>query len=425
MKETILIWIVALACLTVSAQNLKPQKDKETKKYGYINGDGEWIVSPTYDDADKINDGYGVIYSSKKRGLIDATGKVILEPRFDDIDRFKDGFAQVELNDKKGLITPDGKVLLEPRFDKIDKFSDGVAEVKDNGKYGLISNSGVVLFEPLFDRISSFDKEGNADIESSGKWGLINRSGTTLFEAQFPERLRFENNGLAIAKRDGLFGIVKKKGEVAFEFKAEAISYEQGIYVIGITDEWRLYSENMKPVSGKYEEMAGFFGFGSSKRFIRDNKVAVKKEGKWGFISAEGNEVIKPAYDAIDSDGFKCSFCAVKIGDKWGYIRADGSWFREPEFDNAEAFTGIGNVAAANVVKDGKQFRLKNDGTLTDLTPAPAPVVENKSTASTVAATAPKTPVSSSSDNQSLPGVASKSTPAAAPAVDESAWVNG
>ncbi len=425
MKQTILIWIVALATITVSAQNLKPQKDKATKKYGYVNGEGEWIVQPVYDDVDKIKDGFGVIYSSKKRGLIDATGKVILEPRFDDIDRFKDGFAQVEIDDKKGLITTDGKVLFEPRFDKIDKFSEGVAEVKENDKYGLISNSGQILFEPVFDRISSFDKEGNADVEASGKWGLINRNGKTLFEPKFQERLRFERNGLAIVKQDGSFGIVKNTGEIAFEMKAELISYEQGIYVIGFADDWRLYGENMKPISGKYEGMDGFYGFGSGKKFIRDNKVAVRKDGKWGFINTSGVEVIKPAYDVIHPDGFKCSFCAVKVGDKWGYIRPDGSWFKEPEFDNADGFTGIGNVATANVVKDGKQFRLKNDGSLTDMTPPPAPVVENKTTASTVAATAPKTPASSSSGNQSIPGIASKSAPAAAPAVDESAWING
>lgn len=419
MKRILLISIVLAAAVVAGAQNLKPKKDKATKKYGYVNQSDEWVVEPTYDDADKVKNGYGVIYKDKKRGLIDETGKVIVEPRFDDIDKFKDGFAQVELNDKKGLILPDGKTLFEPQFDKIDKFSDGVAEVKTGDKYGLISTDGKVLFEPQFDRLTSFDKEGVADVETSDKWGLINREGKMLFEPQFSERLHFMPNGLAIARKGMQKGLVKKDGTIAFKIEAEALSFEQGIFVIGVSDEWRLYSENLKPISGIYSEMAGLYGFGANKSYIRDNRVAVRKGDKWGFISADGDEVIKPKFDRISFDGFRAGFCAVLVGDKWGYIRNDGSWFKEPEFESADSFVGLGSVAAANVVKDGKKFRLKNDGTLEDLTPAPAPVAAPAKT-ETVAA-APQTLNAAPAKAAPAPAPAA----AAAPAVDPNLWLYG
>ena len=420
MKRILLISIVLAAAVVVGAQNLKPKKDKATKKYGYVNPADEWVVEPTYDDADKVKNGYGVIYKDKKRGLIDETGKVIVEPRFDDIDKFKEGYAQVELNDKKGLILPDGKVLFEPQFDKIDKFSDGVAEVKTGDKYGLISNSGKVLFEPQFDRLTSFDKEGVADVETADKWGLINRDGKMLFEPQFSERLRFLANGLAIAQKGTSKGLVKKDGTIAYKIEAQTISFEQGVFVIGTGNVWRLYSENLKPISGAYDEMAGLYGMGATKSFIRDNRIAVRKGDKWGFISADGDEAIKVKFDRISFDGFRAGFCAVKVGEKWGYIRNDGSWFKEPEFESADSFVGLGTVAAANVVKDGKKFRLKNDGTLEDLTPTPAPAPAPVQT-ETVAAAAPQTLNAAPAKATAAPAPAAS----AAPAVDPNLWLHG
>ena len=56
--------------LTTTAQDLKPAKDKTTKKYGYQAGKGNWVIPPSFDDAKKFKDGRAEIEIGGRRGGI-------------------------------------------------------------------------------------------------------------------------------------------------------------------------------------------------------------------------------------------------------------------------------------------------------------------------------------------------------------------
>ncbi|MDO9512206.1 MAG: WG repeat-containing protein [Bacteroidales bacterium] len=449
MKKIFLVLMVFSMSVCVNAQNLKPKKDKPTKKYGFVNDADEWVVQPVWDDADKMKDGFAVIYKDKKRGLIDETGKVVFEPQFDDIDRFKNGFAEVELNKKRGIICKDGKILFTPQFDKIDDFDNGIAKVKDNKKYGLISDkgsiilaveyndidgfkdgvaqiekdklkglcntSGKVIVEPAYNRIESFEK-GVAAVQKDNMWGLISNTGKELFAPAFNDKLRFDSNGHAIAYKGGKAGIAKIDGNVAIEFDFEKIAFEEGVYIIGKTGDWRIYNASLKPISKAYSYMTSVSRIGGSD-YIRADRVIVFKEGKWGFINSKGAEVIALKFDHIGTKGFQSGFCAVQVGEKWGYIKPDGSWFKEPQFDSAEDFVGLGGYSAAIVMKDGAKYSLKPNGELAELErAAPAPTPEPAAAATTATAVA----ASSATQTNSQPQYSAP----AAPAVDES-WLIG
>ncbi len=361
MKKKSLIAIILLLISIVNfAQDIKPKKDKETKKYGYVNQAEEWIVKPIYDDADKFKDGFAKIYLGKKEGLLTQTGAVLVQPQFDDIDKFKDGLAKVKNNKKYGFINISGKILCQPLYDEIEKFSSsGIAKIINSKKQGLIKNDGNVILQPVFDFIESFT--GNlANIQEKNLWGLIDISGKILFEPLFVKSLVFNKNGFAIASKGGeygvgKFGIVKNDGTIIFDFNQGFIHYDsKNFYVIKNNQKWVICDDFAKQISKEFDEFASLSTGG-----YNDAGMIMAREGeKWGFIDIEGKTLIPFKFDKIGSGGFSQNYCAVKVDEKWGYIDKKGNYFKEPIFEEADKFISILGEILSNVKLDGKEYAL-------------------------------------------------------------------
>ena len=43
------------------SEGLAPYRDEATKKYGYVNESGAWVIAPPFDVAEKFEDGYAVV----------------------------------------------------------------------------------------------------------------------------------------------------------------------------------------------------------------------------------------------------------------------------------------------------------------------------------------------------------------------------
>ncbi len=362
------IFFLLLACLTISsslfAQDLKPKKDKETKKYGFINKAEEWIVKPIYDDADKFKDGFAKIYINKKEGLITETGSVLVEPQFDDIDKFKDGIAIVKLNKKYGFIDKTGKTLCEPKYDEIEKFSsDNIAKIELGKKFGLIKNDGSVLIEPRFNLIEKFyGNLANVAIDkytNQKRWGLIDKTGKVIFEPIYVFPLSFNNRSLAIANiTDGLdqamYLIVKNDGSILLNDLLYAYMDDSNCFIKQKNTKWLVCDANTKPISKEFDE----FDYAPKGGFNDNGYVCAREGKKWGFIDLTGNTIIPFKYDQISERGFHENYCAVRVGEKWGYIDRKGVYLKEPMFEIADMFVKIAGEYVASVKMDGKEYTL-------------------------------------------------------------------
>ena len=81
--------------------------------------------------------------------------------------------------------------------------------------------------------------------------------------------------------------------------------------------------------------------------------AAVQKDGKWGFIDADGKEVIEPQYE--DARSFSNGYAAVQKDGKWGFINQDNEMVIEPEFDDARSFNSL---MRSFVKKEDKWYQL-------------------------------------------------------------------
>lgn len=77
--------------------------------------------------------------------------------------------------------------------------------------------------------------------------------------------------------------------------------------------------------------------------YYSDPYVKINKNGKWGFMTRDGKEVIDARFD--DVSVFKEDLCCVEIDGKMGYIDRNGSFVIEPQYDLAMSFSeGLANV---------------------------------------------------------------------------------
>ncbi|ELS31409.1 MULTISPECIES: WG repeat-containing protein [Pseudanabaena] len=172
-------------------------------KYGFINKNGEVVISPQFDIARSFDNGtaiFGMIKSyynlSKNKegmidlfrnteyGLVNKNGKIIVKPSFNDIGFFNNGQAQFcKAPHTYGFIDCNGKILIQiDNCRELDGFSEGLAAFHslDNDRWGYIDVTGKVIIEPMFNEAEYF-KNGYAKVKVRNwfvsKWRTIDKTG--------------------------------------------------------------------------------------------------------------------------------------------------------------------------------------------------------------------------------------------------------
>ncbi|MBR4826478.1 MAG: WG repeat-containing protein [Bacteroidales bacterium] len=229
MKARIILACVAAMCLaiTASAQDLKPVKDRDTKKFGYQDKSKNWVIEPTFDKANRFNDGYAVVEVQGLEGLIDQSGAWVLRPEYNNIGKF----------DKLGLCE---------LMNKIDH----------TRYYGIADRSGRIIMPVKCLAVNASRSDGviyarlDADPDGNGPtplWGVYDLDGDEIFAPQFSSSPSFYK-GIASATSGvtGLKGIIDDTGNVLLPFENLAIeSASTSPRVLGADFTIRTYDSNM------------------------------------------------------------------------------------------------------------------------------------------------------------------------------------
>ena len=121
--------------------------EKPVPRYGFIDKDGNEVVSPKYEESRDFHDGVAAVQTADGWGYIDKTGKEILAPQYAWAGDFTDGKAFVtEKNGKTWLIDKNGK--------KVQFITEGRPVIQAQ------ENSRAVIQVPLADWGSGDDMTG-------------------------------------------------------------------------------------------------------------------------------------------------------------------------------------------------------------------------------------------------------------------------
>lgn len=179
----------------------------------------------------------------------------------------------------------------------------GVVVEDTADKWGFIDHSGKFVIDPVFERVTSFAEE-LAGADQSARWGFINTKGEFVIPRQWEEVKTF-SNGYAGVRLGGKWGIINNKGQLVI------------------------------PYDPKYEAI-GEAGFIENMDASKDYLIAIKKDGKWGFVGLHkedakrflGPDLNKVIIDFqyLDAGKFSDGIAPVKVilkggkGIWWGYI---------------------------------------------------------------------------------------------------------
>ena len=229
MKTRIILSFAALAlCLAASAQDLKPAKDKQTKKFGYQDKQKNWVIPPSFDDAKKFDDdGCALVKVDGLYGLIDGEGNWILQAQYDDIGKFdKNGLCELKIKSGKvkfyGVADRSGSIILPVAYHSVDIPRKGgcILASKEFNEPGLAG-------EPL--------------------WGVYDMKGKEVFPPRFLSKPSF-SDGILIAKdSSGLYGVADIDGQELLPFDYLDISrYRGGFRTLGRNFTQTTYTADIK-----------------------------------------------------------------------------------------------------------------------------------------------------------------------------------
>ena len=69
---------------------------------------------------------------------------------------------------------------------------------------------------------------------------------------------------------------------------------------------------------------------------ISDNGASVEKDNKWGFVNAQGQEIVPCIYEKIEN--FKNDVARVKRNNKWGLVNSQGQEIIPCKYDPQSFF---------------------------------------------------------------------------------------
>ena len=215
--------------LTAAAQDLKPAKDKATKKYGYqAKGSKNWVIPPSYDDAKKFVDGYAEVEIGGFTGLIDVNGNMVFPAIYDNISKF-DKFGYCELMRKvdgvklRGIADRSGRIIIPVQCRNVD-----------------VDRSGYYIYAKYDTVMPGF--------EPDDLWAVYDNQGREIFPPQFYTTPSFYN-GVAIARdgKTGLYGMISDDGSILKPFKFFSIShYSTGFRALGTDLSHHIWSPDLK-----------------------------------------------------------------------------------------------------------------------------------------------------------------------------------
>ena len=138
-------------------------------RMGYINTQGEIVISPQFESAEDFADGTARVYTEQEEWrLIDKSGNFVDFAVAGGGDHCKDNesikseeLVRIEADGLYGFADRSGNVVIEPRFSWVGHFSNGMARFSTDGesagKWGYIDRAGATVISPQFDGAEDFE----------------------------------------------------------------------------------------------------------------------------------------------------------------------------------------------------------------------------------------------------------------------------
>jgi WG containing repeat len=189
------------------------EPERRNNKLGFVDAEGQFRISPVFDDALPFSDGLAAVKVGEKWGFVDATGSQVIPPKFDAAYYFRDGVAVAEIDSGEVLIDAKGKTVASG-YRIVDLVTEGRVPASRDDKEGYLDPHGEIAVPFVYESVRSFS-EGFAAAKQNGKWGYLDRDGRVVIPFEFDDTGPF-GSGLAPARVGSKTGFINKSGKFSF-----------------------------------------------------------------------------------------------------------------------------------------------------------------------------------------------------------------
>ncbi|MBI3511908.1 MAG: WG repeat-containing protein [Bacteroidetes bacterium] len=321
------------------------------KLFGLNDTAGNRILEPKYDYLAEQESNAWIALSAGKYGVINSKGEWIIKPEFLSIYQYSNGRAVA------GKKIPNGTPKASS-YSSMYNYNDSIVA------YGVIDGSGTWTVDAAYDFIQICDDGELLYADEYGKYGFLARDGSVLIKARYDWATPMENGAFVMGEK-------KNDQQNYLDYSSgRNSSFASGNYFVMDKTGNKL---NTDPYDMIREFSCGRAAFNKNgiwkgERYSNDQKLV---GGEWGFLDANGKEIIKPIYDFVydfekTSSGSKAK---VRMGSRnfwidengnetvppldertstyevfcepgsYGYIDVGGKWIIQPQFYSACEFS--------------------------------------------------------------------------------------
>lgn len=337
---------------------------RENKKYGYkLRQTGEIIVPAIYDWGWEVAEETLLVKLNDKWGYLDLQGKPITAFIYDDARVFKEGRAIVKKKDGyhywRGSINKEGKEVIPCEYWNLEDCNEGMiaAEKGYDSECGYLSKEGEVVVPLVYSSVRSFYNGGGMvteRVDTNPGYNQVlyvlptgelidsgvgrKQNSRYYYFGEWPITNPFQEDLMKIGQGDSYtgkekFNFINKKGRIVLTDYYDWCEYDETSKLfIMVNDEFdrdgnvykKKYSIQKKEQIGgvpKVLEEYDYVGMSGQGR------VAVLKQGKYGYLDREGNEVISCRYDDVGAFKQVGNKIVAKVNhnQQWGLIDREGN----------------------------------------------------------------------------------------------------
>ena len=312
---------------------------KRGNLWGVISEELKSIIPVGYEHISDIDQGRHMVRLHSKMGVIDGENKLVIPFLFDSLVYHQNFFSAFNRGQGWQWLDANGKILTEHFYQQIKRLDGQIFLVKNKNFYGIINFQGKEFVHCVFDSISAPVKNLIA-VKFKGKYGVINSNEDWKVAPQdFP--LQVINEEIYLQRQSDNQFVKTFAGEVKY-FTPYPLKFNEKDFVESLPDgvekiisyggliiERTPSLENTEEVFPESESLRG-----------------IKKDGRFGFVDANGKLRIANRYDSIGE--FHEGLAAIKLIGKWGFVNTSDHVAINPNYDNASSFQSGKAIVSRN-----------------------------------------------------------------------------
>ncbi len=298
-----------------------------------------------------------VVFNNGRHGLMLRNGKFVKKD-FGYIGEFKDGLAKISISGKISakLKTTNTSLGTLPEYldglivgsDMTDftihdqQFEEEAYLTCEDCSWGFIDTTAFISIQPKYEVAHNYINDV-CIVQEKEKWGMIDRLGNNLLPKKY-DGVQFlegtDNQIIKLSENSPKYGLMDTLGQLLVDLAYEDIGqFRENRLAVKKGNRWGFVAPNGKEIiSPKYQKIGPF----------SEGLAAVRFQRKWIFIDPAGNTVLADNYR--DAGNFVQGLAWVKTDQGVGFIGPDGA--TQIPFEFSQAFDFKNGIA--RVVKEGK-----------------------------------------------------------------------